>query len=46
LIKIEDSYKQPGIYTYHPDLSGVVKGIYILKYGSGENIGYKKLIKN
>jgi len=46
LMIIEDSYKQLGIYTYHPDLSGVTNGIYILKYRSGENISYKKLIKN
>ena len=46
LLKMEDALKQPGIYTYHPDLSGLAKGVYILKYCSGENIGYKKLIRN
>jgi hypothetical protein len=46
LLKMEDALKQPGIYTSHPDLSGLAKGVYILKYCSGENIGYKKLIRN
>lgn len=46
LLRIADTQKQPGTFTYHPDLSGLAKGIYILKYSSGENSGYKKLIRN
>jgi hypothetical protein len=46
LLKIEDSFLQEGNYTYKPDISGLAKGVYILKYSSGENIGYKKLIRN
>ena len=46
LLKIEDSWKQAGSYTYHPDLSDLKKGVYILEYRSLENTGYKKLIRN
>ena len=46
LLKIEDSFLQEGNYTYKPDISGLANGVYILKYSSGENIGYKKLIRN
>lgn len=46
LLKIEDTQKQPGYYTYHPDLLRLSKGIYVLKYSAGEKIGYKKLIRN
>ncbi|MEI8046531.1 MAG: T9SS type A sorting domain-containing protein [Bacteroidota bacterium] len=46
LQKMEDSFKQAGIYTYHPDLLSFSKGVYILKYSTGQNIAYKKLIRN
>lgn len=46
MLILEDKIKQPGNYSYNPDLSALPAGVYILVYRSVDQVQYKRIIKN
>jgi hypothetical protein len=46
ILKIDNNFKQPGKYSYNPDLSALPNGIYFLTCISADGVQYKKIIRN